>query len=53
MPKVKQGNLKALKQVYSKLGVKPLYASANAGKLIPVTGIPFEEANIKTVPYRR
>ncbi len=30
MPKVKPGNQKALKQVYSKLGIKPLYASNNA-----------------------
>ncbi|WP_317039741.1 penicillin-binding protein [Mucilaginibacter pineti] len=54
MPKVKQGNMKALKQVYSKLGVKQLYASANArGNGIDTSnGIPFEEVKYKegTVP---
>jgi cell division protein FtsI (penicillin-binding protein 3) len=49
MPKVKQGNLKALKQVYTKLGVKPLYASANAqGNGVDTSnGIPFEEVRYK------
>jgi cell division protein FtsI (penicillin-binding protein 3) len=54
MPKVKQGNMKALKQVYSKLGVKQLYASANArGNGVDTSnGIPFEEVKYKegTVP---
>lgn len=54
MPKVKQGNLKALKKVYTKLGVKPLYASANAGAggVDTSNGIPFEEVRYKngTVP---
>jgi cell division protein FtsI (penicillin-binding protein 3) len=51
MPKVKQGNLAALKHVYSKLGVKPLYASANTG-VDTSAGIPFEETQYKpgTVP---
>lgn len=54
LPKVKQGNLKALKHVYSKLGVKPLYASANAvnNGVDTSNGIPFEEVRYKegTVP---
>ena len=54
MPKVKQGNLKALKHVYNKLGVKPLYASANAvnNGVDTSNGIPFEEVRFKegTVP---
>lgn len=51
MPKIKQGNLAALKQVYSKLGVKPLYAAANTG-IDTSSGIPFEENKYKpgTVP---
>jgi len=54
LPKVKQGNLKALKHVYSKLGVKPLYASSNAvnNGVDTSNGIPFEEVRYKegTVP---
>jgi cell division protein FtsI (penicillin-binding protein 3) len=51
MPKVKQGNLAAIKHVYSKLGVKPLYASANTG-VDTSAGLPFEETQYKpgTVP---
>jgi cell division protein FtsI (penicillin-binding protein 3) len=51
MPQVKQGNMKALKKVYSKLGVKPLYASANS-TVDTSNGIPFEEVKYKngTVP---
>ena len=52
LPKFKQGNQKALKQVYSKLGVKPLYAStANTG-IDTSNGLPFEENKVKagTVP---
>ncbi|MCC8424133.1 penicillin-binding protein [Mucilaginibacter sp. UR6-11] len=51
MPKVKQGNLAAIKKVYDKLGVKPLYASANTG-LDTSSGIPYEETKYKagTVP---
>jgi cell division protein FtsI (penicillin-binding protein 3) len=47
LPKVKQGNLKALKQVYTKLGVKPLYASANTG-IDTSNGIVFQEVKYKT-----
>jgi cell division protein FtsI (penicillin-binding protein 3) len=51
MPKVKQGNLAALKQVYTKLGLKLLYAAANTG-IDTSSGIPFEENKNKpgTVP---
>lgn len=42
MPKVKPGNLKALKTAYEKLGVKPLYASANTG-IDTSGGISFED----------
>jgi len=50
MPKVKQGNVAALKQVYSKLGIKPLYASANgaANGIDTSNGIAFEENKYKT-----
>jgi cell division protein FtsI (penicillin-binding protein 3) len=47
MPKVKQGNVAALKKVYEKLGVKALYASANTG-LDTSNGIPYEENKYKT-----
>jgi len=47
LPKVKQGNVKALKQVYEKLGVKPLYASANTG-IDTSAGISFEEVKYRT-----
>jgi cell division protein FtsI (penicillin-binding protein 3) len=47
LPKVKQGNVKALKQVYDKLGVKPLYASANTG-IDTSAGISFEDVKYKT-----
>jgi cell division protein FtsI (penicillin-binding protein 3) len=54
MPKVKQGNLKALKHVYNTLGVKPLYASANGASagIDTSNGIPFEDVRVKegTVP---
>jgi len=54
MPKVKRGNLKALKHVYNKLGVKPLYASADVtGNGVDTSnGIPFEDTRYKegTVP---
>jgi cell division protein FtsI (penicillin-binding protein 3) len=51
MPKVKHGNLKALKHVYGTLGLKPLYAAANTG-VDTSNGIPFEETKFKagTVP---
>ena len=54
MPKIKQGNQKAVQQVYSKLGVKPLYASVNAAAngVDTSSGVPYEEINYKkgTVP---
>jgi cell division protein FtsI (penicillin-binding protein 3) len=54
MPKSKTGNLKALKHVYNKLGVKPLYASADVtGNGVDTSnGIPFEDTRYKegTVP---
>jgi cell division protein FtsI (penicillin-binding protein 3) len=51
LPKVKQGNMQALKQVYTKLGIKPLYASANTG-IDTSNGLAFEEVKYKagTVP---
>ncbi|GAC1306763.1 MAG: penicillin-binding protein [Mucilaginibacter sp.] len=50
MPKVKQGNQKALKQVYARLGIKPLYASNNsaAGGIDTSNGIAFEDVNYKS-----
>lgn len=51
MPKIKQGNIAAVKKVYSKLGIKPLYASANTG-IDTSEGIPYDEEKYKagTVP---
>ena len=51
MPKIKQGNIAAVKKVYSKLGIKPLYASANTG-IDTSEGIPYDEGKYKagTVP---
>jgi len=52
LPKVKTGNMKAVQQVYSKLGVKPLYAS-NAPRAVDTSnGIPSQEIKYKrgTVP---
>lgn len=51
MPKIKQGNKPALKEVYGALGIKPLLASANAG-VDTSNGIPYQEASYKrgTVP---
>lgn len=51
LPKTKQGNLKALKQVYSNLSLKPLYASVKPG-IDTSNGLPFEETKVKagTVP---
>jgi len=55
MPQIKKGNLRALKEVYAKLGVKPLYASNNAaGNGVDTSnGIPYEDVSYKTgvVPY--
>ena len=47
LPQIKKGNVKALKQVYTKLGLKPLYA-ANTGNTVDTSsGIAFEDANYK------
>jgi Cell division protein FtsI/penicillin-binding protein 2 len=47
MPKIKEGNMAAVKKVYSKLGVKPLYASTNAG-IDTSDGIPYDDVKYKT-----
>lgn len=51
LPQAKPGNTKALKKVYEKLGVKPLYASLNNG-IDTSSGIAYEENKVKagTVP---
>ncbi|MEO8886846.1 MAG: penicillin-binding protein, partial [Mucilaginibacter sp.] len=51
-PKVKQGNSKALKQVFEKLGVKPLYAYAANNSVDTSNGVPYAEVQYKsgTVP---
>lgn len=51
-PKIKEGDYKALKQVYTKLGVKPLYASTQQNVVDTSAGVIFEETKyIKgTVP---
>lgn len=51
-PKVKGGNYKAIKEVYNKLGIKPLYASVNTPTADTSAGIVFEDAKYKkgTVP---
>jgi cell division protein FtsI (penicillin-binding protein 3) len=50
LPQIKNGNPKALKQVYAKLGVKPLYASNNTdGNSIDTSnGIAYEEVKYKS-----
>ncbi len=50
MPKVKQGNQKALKQVYNKLGIKPLYASntAAATGIDTTNGVAFADVSYKS-----
>ncbi len=53
LPHIKKGNTKALKQVYDKLGLKPLYASTNISASVDTSnGIPFEDIKYKagTVP---
>ncbi|WP_158825077.1 penicillin-binding protein [Mucilaginibacter lacusdianchii] len=52
LPKIKTGNFKALQQVYTKLGVKPLYASNTARNVDTSNGIPSQEMKFKpgTVP---
>ncbi|MEO6148782.1 MAG: penicillin-binding protein [Mucilaginibacter sp.] len=49
LPSAKQGNMKALKQVYKKLGVKALYASNTAADngVDTSNGIAFEETKYK------
>jgi cell division protein FtsI (penicillin-binding protein 3) len=51
MPKAKVGNRKAVQEVYSKLNIKPLYASNNAG-VDTSEGLAFEDIQNKrgTVP---
>jgi len=50
LPKIKKGNPKALKQVYEKLGLKPLYASNNTAdsQVDTSNGVPFEDIKYKT-----
>ena len=48
MPQIKKGNVQALKQVYSKLGVKPLYASNGTGGIDTSNGIAYEDNKYKT-----
>jgi cell division protein FtsI (penicillin-binding protein 3) len=50
LPQIKKGNVKALKQVYGKLGLKPLYASNNtaANGVDTSSGIPYEETTYKS-----
>jgi cell division protein FtsI (penicillin-binding protein 3) len=52
MPQIKTGNVKALQQVYSKLGVKPLYASNAPRSVDTSNGIAPQEIKYKrgTVP---
>ena len=42
MPKVKTGNRKATQEVYSKLNIKPMYASAN-NTVDTSNGVPYDE----------
>jgi cell division protein FtsI (penicillin-binding protein 3) len=50
MPQVKRGNQKAIKQVYSRLGIKPLYASNNAAAngIDTSNGVAFEDITYKS-----
>ena len=49
LPQIKKGNVKALKQVYTKLGVKPLYANNTTTNTADTSnGIAFEEATYKS-----
>jgi cell division protein FtsI (penicillin-binding protein 3) len=45
LPKAKAGNRKAIQQVYSKLNIKPLYASTNsaASGVDTSSGLPYQE----------
>jgi len=47
MPKVKAGNTVALKKVYDKLGIKPLYASTNTG-IDTTNGLAYDDSKYKT-----
>ncbi len=49
LPAVKQGNIKALKTAYNKLGLRPLYASTNAAEtgIDTSSGIAFEDTRVK------
>jgi cell division protein FtsI (penicillin-binding protein 3) len=47
MPIIKQGNMAAVKKVYNKLGIKPLYASANTG-IDTSEGLPYDDVKYKT-----
>jgi cell division protein FtsI (penicillin-binding protein 3) len=48
LPQVKKGNVQALKQVYGKLGVKPLYASVGNGSVDTSNGIAYEDNKYKS-----
>jgi cell division protein FtsI (penicillin-binding protein 3) len=50
MPQIKSGNPKALKQVYGKLGIKPLYASNSDANSSPDTsnGVSFDDTSYKS-----
>ncbi|MVN90123.1 penicillin-binding protein [Mucilaginibacter aquatilis] len=52
LPEVKHGNIKALQQVYGKLGVKPLYASNASRSVDTSNGLAPQEVKYKrgTVP---
>ena len=51
MPKIKTGNRKATQEVYSKLSIKPMYASAN-NSVDTSNGVPYDETKYQrgTVP---
>ena len=50
LPQIKKGNMQALKQVYTKLGVKPLYAANNlqGSGVDTSSGIAYEEVKYKS-----
>jgi cell division protein FtsI (penicillin-binding protein 3) len=52
-PKVKQGNAKALKQVYTMLGIKPLYANAattvDTSNGVSYSDVQFKSGSVPTV----
>jgi cell division protein FtsI (penicillin-binding protein 3) len=47
-PKIKVGNTKALKQVYTMLGVKPLYANAANNTVDTSNGVSYADVSYKT-----